>query len=112
MLIDIFSDYIRNKKDLRHYVELRKTINERGEFNNSQLIQIQENLEKLKNENFDIYSKMYEVLEEVYRKDEGNYIEYSLNFARSILQMYHTQSLDEIYDSYKDVLKHKYQTVY
>lgn len=112
MLIDIFTDYIRNKKDLRQYVELRKGINERGEFNNSQLIQIQENLERLKRENFEIYTKMYEVLEEVYKKDEGNYIEYPLNFARSILNMYKHQSLEDICDSYKEVLQHRYQTVY
>jgi hypothetical protein len=112
MLIDIFSDYIRNKKDLRQYIKLRKTINERGEFNDSQLLQIQENLERLKKENFEIYSKMYEVLEKVYQQDQGNYIEYPLNFASSILQMYKTQPINEIYDTYKDILKHKYQTVY
>lgn len=112
MLIDIFSDYIRNKKDLRDYVELRKNINERGEFNDLQLITIQENLEKLKKENFEIYSKMYEVLEEVYKRDEGNYIEYPLNFASAVLHMYQGQSLATVYDNYKNVLKHKYQTVY
>ena len=35
MLIDVFTDFIRNKKDLREYVEKRKRINERGEFNNN-----------------------------------------------------------------------------
>ena len=113
MLIDIFADYIRNKKDLRDYVELRKTINERGEFNNSQLIQIQENLEKLKKEHSEMLTKMYEVLEEIYQKDEGNYIDYPLDFARIILHIFdNNQSLDEIYTTYKAVLKHRYQTVY
>ncbi len=113
MLIDIFSDYIRNKKDLRKYVELRKTINERGEFNDLQLIRIQENLERLERENSEIYSKMYEVLEEVYNKDEGNYIDYPLDFARVALTMFQgVQSLEKIYETYKAVLQHKYQTVY
>lgn len=113
MLIDLFSDYIRNKKDLRTYVEERKMINERGEFNDLQLIRIQENLERLKKENSEIYSKMYEVLEEVYNKDEGNYIDYPLDFARVTLGMFQgNQSLENIYETYKAVLQHKYQTVY
>lgn len=113
MLIDIFSDFIRNKKDLRDYIELRKTINERGEFNDQQLLTVQQNLERLKEENFEIYNKMYEVLEEVYKRDEGNYIEYPLNFASEILKMFKThQSVENIYQEYKDVLNHKYQTVY
>ena len=36
-LIDLFSDYIRNKKDLLEYIEKRKDINERGEFNDEKL---------------------------------------------------------------------------
>ncbi len=113
MLIDIFSDFIRNKKNLREYIEVRKGINERGEFNDSQLVKIQENLEKLQKEDSDILSKMYEVLEEVYEKDEGNYIDYPLDFARMILNIYNgNQTLQESYNTYKAVLKHKYQTVY
>ena len=112
MLIEIFTDYIRNKKDLREYVEVRKTINERGEFNDQKLLQVQENLERLKEESPDIYNKMYEVLEEVYKRDEGNYIEYPLNFASEILKMYKThQSVESIYEEYKDVLNHTFQTV-
>jgi len=112
MLIDIFADYIRNKKDLREYIELRKTINERGEFNNNELVQIQENLEKLKKENFEIYTKMYEVLEEIYEQDKGNYIDYSLNFAKTILDMDKVDSLEGMYKKYKSELKHRYQTIY
>lgn len=112
MLIDVFTDYIRNKKDLREYVEKRKTINERGEFNDTQLLRVQENLEKLKQQNLEIYNKMYEVLEEVYEKDEGNYIEYPLNFARMILELDTLKSPEVVYEKYKSVLKHKYQTVY
>lgn len=111
MLIDLFTDYIRNKKDLREYVERRKTINERGEFNDQKLIRIQENLERLQKENPDIYNKMFEVLEEVFRRDQGNYVEYSLDFAREILQMFKGKSLESIYENYKAILDHKYQTV-
>lgn len=112
MLIDIFTDYIRNKKDLREYVEVRKTINERGEFNNTELIKIQENLEKLKKENFEIYTLMYELLEEIYKQDKGNYIDYPLNFARVILNMTQVDSYETMYNKYKEVLKHEYQTIY
>lgn len=112
MLIDIFTDYIRNKKDLREYVELRKGINERGEFNNIELIKIQENLEKLKKENFVIYTKMYEILEEIYKQDQGNYTEYPLNFAKTILDMEKMSSFEDVYKKYKNELQHKYQTIY
>lgn len=112
MLIDIFTDFIRNKKDLREYIEIRKTIDERGEFNDQKLIRIQENLERLQKENPEIYNKMYEVLEEVFKKDQGNYIEYSLDFAREVLEMFNTKSLESIYENYKAVLNHKYQTIY
>jgi hypothetical protein len=111
MLIDIFTDYIRNKKDLREYVELRKGINERGEFNNDELLKIQENLEKLQNENPEIYSKMYAVLEEIIEKDLGDYIDYPLNFARVILNMEKAKSLDDMYNKYKAELSHHYQTL-
>lgn len=111
MLIEIFTDYIRNKKDLRDYVEVRKTMHERGEFNDATLIQVQENLERLEKENPEIYTKMYEVLEEIFKRDQGNHIEYSLDFAREILKMFQKQSLESIYEEYNAVLKHKYQTV-
>lgn len=112
MLIDVFTDYIRNKKDLREYVEIRKTINERGEFNDAKLIKIQENLEKLKEENFEVYTKMYQLLEEIYQKDQGNYIDYPLNFANMILHMDQMSSVEDMYNKYKSELKHRYQTIY
>jgi hypothetical protein len=111
MLIEIFTDFIRNKKDLREYVALRKGIHGRGEFNDATLIRAQENLERLKKENPEIYNKMYEVLEEVFKRDEGNYIDYPLDFTREILKMFHSQSLESIYEEYKAVLSHKYQTL-
>ena len=111
MLIEIFTDFIRNKKDLREYVAIRKDIHERGEFNDMKLIQIQENLERLQKENPEIYTKMYEVLEEIFKRDEGNFIDYPLDFAREILKMFKLQSLESIYEEYKAVLDHKYQTI-
>lgn len=111
MLIDIFADYIRNRKDLREYVKVRKTINQRGEFNDATLIQIQENLERLKVENPDIYEKMYEVLEEVFKLDAGQVVDYTLDFAREILKMYKNRAPQSIYEEYKAVLEHKYQTM-
>ncbi|WP_304544869.1 hypothetical protein [Sulfurimonas microaerophilic] len=111
LLIEIFTDYIRNKKDLREYVERRKDINERGEFNDAKLIQIQENLERLKSENPEIYNKMYDVLEEIIEQDKGQFVDYSLDFAREVLKMFKNQSLESIYEEYRDTLKHKYQTL-
>lgn len=111
MLIEIYSDFIRNKKDLRDYIELRKTIHGRGEFNDNKLLKIQENLEKLKAENPEIYEKMYAVLEEVYKRDEGNFVDYPLDFSREILKMFQNQSLESIYEEYKATLAHKYQTL-
>lgn len=112
MLIEIFEDYIRNKKDLRQYVQVRKEINERGEFNDFELIKIQEHLEELQKLNPEIYTKMYAVLEKVYEKDVGSYIDYPLNFARVILNMDHAKSLEDMYNTYKAELKHRYQTIY
>ena len=107
----MFTDFIRNRKDLREYVVIRKTIHERGEFNDTTLIQIQENLERLKVENPDIYEKMYEVLEIVFENDAGQNVDYSLNFARQIFKMFKNKTPEDIYKEYKAVLKHKYQTL-
>ena len=111
MLIEMFTDYIRNRKDLREYVEKRKTIHERGEFNDAALITVQENLERLKAENPDIYEKMYEVLEEVFNRNVGQVVDYPLDFAREILKLYKNRSPEKIYEEYKAVLEHKYQTM-
>ena len=111
MLIEMFTDYIRNRKDLREYVEKRKTIHERGEFNDAALITVQENLERLKAENPDIYEKMYEVLEEVFERNVGQVVDYPLDFVREILKLYKNRSPEKIYEEYKAVLEHKYQTM-
>ncbi len=110
MLIEIFTDFIRGRRDLREYVALRKTIQERGEFNDTTLIKIQENLERLEKENPQIYQKMYEVLEAVFENDAGQRVDYPLDFSRAILKMFKNSSLESIYEEYKAILKHKYQT--
>ncbi|WP_345992825.1 hypothetical protein [Sulfurimonas sp. HSL-1716] len=111
ILIEMFTDYIRNRKDLREYVEIRKTIHERGEFNDDSLIKIQENLERLKIDNPEIYEKMYAVLEEVFKRDVGQIVDYPLDFAREILKMYKNRSSQSIYEEYRAVLEHEYQTM-
>jgi hypothetical protein len=111
MLIEIFTDYVTNRKSLKEYVEIRKTIHERGEFNDATLLRAQENLDKLKAENPEIYEKMYTVLAEVISQDAGQRVEYPLDFVREILKMYTNHMTPEmIYEEYKMVLEHKYQT--
>ena len=112
MLIEIFTDYVVNRKSLREYVEVRKTINARGEFNDEKLIRAQDNLDKLKAENPEIYDKMYEVLFEVIKRDAGHKVEYPLDFVRHILKMYKGSKTPEmIYEEYKSILEHKYQSL-
>lgn len=107
-LIELFSDYIRNKKDLLEYIEERKNIHERGEFNDEKLRQAAQKLEKLKNEYPDIYKGMHETLEDYYCQDEGHYVEYPINFTRQILMMFETHStVEDIYKSYQKGLKHR-----
>jgi predicted nuclease with TOPRIM domain len=110
MLIEIFTDFIRSRKDLREYIALRKTIQERGEFNDATLIKIQEKLERLQQENPQIYEKMYAVLEAVFENDAGQRVDYPLDFAREVLKMFKNSSLEAIYEEYKAILEHKYQT--
>lgn len=112
MLIEIFTDYVTNRKSLKEYVKVRKTIHERGEFNDATLLRAQENLDKLKTENPEIYEKMYAVLAEIIKQDAGQRVEYPLDFIRQILKMYTNKTTPEmIYKEYKTVLEHKYQTL-
>ena len=112
LLIELFTDHIVNRKSLKDYVEIRKTINERGEFNDASLIQAEENLQRLKKENPEIYEKMYEVLDEVIRRDAGHKVEYPLDFTRQILKLYKNNVTPEkVYEEYRCILDHKYQTL-
>lgn len=87
-LIELFTDYIRNQKSLIDYVEERKKITTRGEFNNETLILAAEKLERLKEENPVVYKEMHSLLEEYYSKDEGHFVEYPINFTRQVLKLY------------------------
>ena len=90
-LIELFSEYIRNQKSLVDYVEERKTIGTRGEFNNETLLLAAKKLERLKEEDPLVYKEMHELLEEYYNRDEGHFVEYPINFTRQILKLYETE---------------------
>ncbi len=108
-LIELFTDYIVNKKSLVEYVKIRKTLNERGEFNDEKLLQAQKNLDRLAQEDKEILDEMYAILFEIIRLDRGHFVEYPLDFIREILKVYKngTQPKD-ILKSYKEILTHKY----
>ncbi|OHD94259.1 MAG: hypothetical protein A2019_05880 [Sulfurimonas sp. GWF2_37_8] len=106
-LINIFNDYIVNKKSLKHYIEVRKTLNERGEFNDALLAKAQDNLDRLKSENEAIYDGMYEVLYEIIKRDEGYHVEYPINFTREVLKLYeHGNTPQKVYEEYKRSIEH------
>lgn len=106
-LIEIFTDYVLNKKSLIEYVELRKKINERGEFNDTSLIKADETLNKLRNEYPEVHSGMYETLAKIYEQNRGFSVEYPIEFIRQILRM-HSEFLTphQIYEEYQRVLEH------
>lgn len=111
-LIETFTDYILNRKSLKEYVEVRKTINERGEFNDAKLIQAEENLQQLKKEDPEIYEGMYATLAKIYAQNKGLTIEYPIEFTRQILRMYKTSLTPaQVYEEYKRVLGHYHHDV-
>jgi len=100
-LINIFNDYIVNKKSLKHYIEVRKT------FNDALLAKAQDNLDRLKSENEAIYDGMYEVLYEIIKRDEGYHVEYPINFTREVLKLYeHGNTPQKVYEEYKRSIEH------
>ena len=106
-LIDLFSTYIREQKNLALYIEERKSINEEGEFSDSELILAAKNMQKLKSEEPDIYEAMHKTLEEYYARDEGHYVEYPINFTKQILKMYVNDVKPErVYECYVQGLNH------
>ena len=109
-LIEIFSDYVFNKKDLGAYVEKRRSINERGEFNDAQLIQAEKNLQQLKKEDPKIYALMYKTLDEYVKMDRGHTIEYPINFIREVLNLYKDgSSVKTVHENYERGLRHHHQ---
>ncbi|WP_295052971.1 alpha/beta hydrolase [Sulfuricurvum sp.] len=111
-LIETFTDYVLNRKNLKEYVEIRKTINERGEFNDAKLIQAEENLKRLKTEEPEVYEGMYETLAKIYARNAGLSIEYPIDFIRQILKMYKTSlTPQQVYEEYKRMLEHYHHDV-
>lgn len=111
-LIEMFTDYVLNRKNLKEYVELRKTINERGEFNDAKLIQAEENLQRLKTEEPAIYEGMYETLARIYARNAGLSIEYPIDFIRQILKMYkNSLTPAQVYEEYQRMLEHYHHDV-
>ncbi len=108
-LVELFTNYIVNRKDLRDYVDERKTLNERGEFNDIKLITAQENLERLKKEDLMTYEQMYMILDKIIKADRGHYVEYSINFIKAILKMYRGHATPEdVCKEYAKELTHRY----
>lgn len=109
-LIHVFTDHVRNRKSLAEYVEIRKQQNERGEFNDRTLLEAETYLQRLKKEEPEIYEKMYETLEEIYRRDEGHYVEYPITFVKQILRIYRNGiPAQNVCEAYRRVLEHHFQ---
>lgn len=106
-LIEMFSDYVYNRKSLKEYVEVRKSIHERGEFNDQKLIRAEEHLQRLKEEDNELYELMYKTLNEYRKLDMGHPTEYPIDFIREILKMYEASiTTRQVYENYKEGLKH------
>lgn len=106
-LIEIFTDYVLNQKSLIEYVEVRKKIHERGEFNDSSLMKAEENLKRLQKDYPDVHVGMYETLEKIYAQNVGFSVEYPIDFIRQILKMFNTSLTPyEIHQEYQRVLDH------
>lgn len=105
-LIEIFTDYVLNKKSLIEYVEIRQKINERGEFNDTSLIKAEENLKRLQIEYPDVHSGMYETLAKIYERNIGFSVEYPIDFIRQILKMYNGLSPSQVHQDYQRILDH------
>ena len=107
-LIELFTDYVRNEKDLNEYVEKRKHIHTRGEFNDKTLIQAAEDLKRLKKEEPEIYALMYETLDQYYKEDNGHFVEYPIDFIRQVLKIYQNNiPAKKVYECYVKGLNHE-----
>lgn len=106
-LIEIFTDYILNKKSLIDYVEIRRNIHERGEFNDASLIKAEEILNRLKKEHPEIHDGMYETLTKIYERNIGLSVEYPIDFIRQILKIYSGPlTPHQVHEEYRRVLDH------
>ncbi len=86
-LIDLFTDHVVNRKSLKDYVEIRKGLNQRGEFNDASLLEAEEILTCLKRVDNESYELMYATLNEIFRQDIGDVVEYPINFIREVLKI-------------------------
>jgi hypothetical protein len=109
-LIDLFTDHVVNRKSLKDYVEIRKNIHERGEFNDKTLLQAEEDLQRLKREDPETLEAMYDTLAEIMRRDEGHYVEYPINFIRQVLRIYQEGiPAEKVLKAYRRELGHHYR---
>jgi len=109
-LIDLFTDHVVHRKSLKDYVEIRKNIHERGEFNDKILLQAEEDLQRLKREDPEVYEAMYDTLAEIMHRDEGHYVEYPINFIRQILRIYKDGiPAEKVLEAYRRELDHRYR---
>ena len=107
-LIELFTDYVRNEKDLNDYVEKRKHIHTRGEFNDKTLMQAAEDLKRLKKEEPEIYALMYQTLDQYYKEDNGHFVEYPIDFIRQVLKIYQNNiPAQKVYECYVKGLDHE-----
>ena len=107
-LIELFTDYVRNEKDLNEYVEKRKHIHTRGEFNDKTLMQAAEDLKRLKKEEPEIYALMYQTLDKYYKEDNGHFVEYPIDFIRQVLKIYQNNiPANKVYECYVKGLNHE-----
>lgn len=108
-LITIFTDHVVNRKSLKDYVEIRKTLQERGEFNDQKLLEAEDKLQALKKEDPQTLELMYGVLAEVFKRDEGHQVEYPIDFIKAILQINKNgKTAKQVYKEYKRSLEHHY----
>ncbi|MGB5966091.1 MAG: hypothetical protein WBF77_06905 [Sulfurimonadaceae bacterium] len=108
-LIEIFTDHVVNRKSLKEYVEIRKGLHERGEFNDKKLIQAEENLQRLKQEDKETYEQMYTTLADIFKQDTGDIVEYPINFIREVLKIgQNGMTAKKVCEEYKRSLDHHF----
>lgn len=108
-LINIFTDHVLNRKSLKDYVEIRKGLNERGEFNDRKLLEAEETLQCLKKIDPQTYEEMYAILNEIIERDKGHVVEYPINFVREVLRIGHNgMSARMVCEEYRRSLEHTF----
>lgn len=110
-LIHLFNDHAVNRKSLKECVEVRKSIDERGEFNDRTLLKAEEYLQRLKRDDNATCKAMYAVLNKIIRPDEGHFVEYPIDFIKQILRIYRDGiPAAKVLERYREMLEHHCQT--